>query len=50
MGSNNVNNTPRKIGSTHFVRDRISQDNWYSQEIELKCLDQLCKTIVGHIT
>ncbi len=50
MGSTNVNSTPRKIGFTHFVRHKSPWDSWYSQEIEPKRLDQLCKTLIGHRT
>ncbi len=50
MGSNNVNNTLKKIGYAQFVYHRGPQDNWYSQEIEPKHLDQLCKTLVECIT
>jgi hypothetical protein len=33
MGLNNVNITPREIGSAHFVRHRGPWNSWYSQEI-----------------
>ncbi len=43
MGSNDVNNTPKDIGSTHSMRYKGPQNSWYSQEIELRRLDQLWK-------
>ncbi len=30
MGSNNVNNTKRKIGFTHYIRHRGPWNSWYS--------------------
>jgi hypothetical protein len=50
MGLNDVNNTPREIGYAQSIQHKSPQDNWYSQEIEPRCLDQLCKIPIGCIT
>jgi hypothetical protein len=50
MGSNDVNITPREIGSAHSIRHKSPRNNWNSQEIKLKHLDQLCKTPMRRIT
>jgi hypothetical protein len=50
MGSNNVNNTLREISSIHCIWHKGPWDSWYSQEIEPRRLDLLCKTLVRRIT
>jgi hypothetical protein len=50
MGSNDVNSTPREIGSPRYVQHIDGQYCWYSEEAEARRLEQLWITQVGCIT
>ncbi len=50
MGSNDVNSTPREIGSPQYVQHRDGRYHWYSKEVEARHLEQLWITQVGRIT
>ncbi len=49
MGSNDVNSTPKEIGSPQYVQHIDGQYCWYSEEVEARRLEQLWITQVGCI-
>jgi hypothetical protein len=49
MGSNDMNNTSKENGYVQFVQHKDERYNWYSEEIELRHLNQLWRTPIGQI-